>query len=75
MSKSKRSSERRCVAAIWSPWPGYPDEADKAFFTGGHGSLDCATRAQGYVPFDRVGEVVHLPQVHVVDAHTFQGTL
>ena len=57
------------------PVPGYADEADEAFVPGGYGSLDCATRAQRYVPFDRVGEVVHLPQVDVVDAHAFQGTL
>ncbi len=54
---------------------GDADRPHEALLAGFDGSVDHAARAQCGVPLDRVGEVVHLPEVDVVAAQPLQRPL
>ena len=54
------------------PVPGDADEAHEPLLAGLHRGLDHAARTQRGVPVDRVGEVVELPEVDVVHAHSVE---
>ena len=51
---------------------GHADGANEALFFRFDGGIDDTAWAEGYVPFDGVGEVVKLPEVDIVDAHAFE---
>ena len=55
--------------------PGDADCPYQSLLFGLDGSIDSAARAQRRVPFDRIDQVMQLPQVHVIDVHAFQRAL
>src|SRR5207245_9049701 len=54
---------------------GDPDPSDKSLVARLHGRFDHSTGAERRVPFDRIGEVVELPEGDVVDPEPVAGTM
>src|SRR6267378_1951818 len=62
------SSDLRAVA-------GHADALDQTLFASLDGGINRATWAERSVPLDRVGQIVQLPQIDVVDLHMLERTV
>ena len=49
------------------------NETDQSLFARLDRGFDHAARTQGAIPFNRIGQIVQLPEIEVIDSQSIQG--
>ena len=54
---------------------GDADGPYQPLFPGLNSRIESTTGTQGRIPFNRIRQAMQLPQIHIIDAHAFQGAM